>query len=274
MRRQGVTIPVVRLHGSIMATGTGLRPTLSLASTAAALEKAFADRRTPAVALSINSPGGSPVQSRLIYKRIRDLADENKKKVLVFVEDVAASGGYMLAVAGDEIVADASSIVGSIGVVSAMFGFNELIAKIGVDRRVYTAGANKMILDPFQPEKEGDVEKLKAIQIEMHDSFIRLVRDRRGARLADHPDLFTGLFWTGDRARELGLIDAVGDMRSYLKARYGAGTRLRLVSAPRGLFGRRPGIWNVEAPGLIGAGAAAGLADIAEERGLWGRFGL
>lgn len=274
LRREIVTIPVVRLHGSIMATGTGFRPTLSLASTAAVLEKAFSDKHAPAVAVSVNSPGGSPVQSRLIYKRIRDLADEKNKKVLVFVEDVAASGGYMIAVAGDEIVADPSSIVGSIGVVSAMFGFQELIKKIGVERRVHTAGKNKAILDPFQPEKKADVEKLKAIQLDMHEAFINLVKERRGARLSDDPELFTGLFWSGGRARELGLVDAIGDMRSVLKSRYGPDTKLRLISAPRGLFGRRPGIWGLSAPGEIAAGAVAGMAEVLEDRALWGRFGL
>jgi signal peptide peptidase SppA len=238
------------------------------------LEKAFADKQAPTIALSVNSPGGSPVQSRLIYKRIRDLAEEKNKKVLVFVEDVAASGGYMIAVAGDEIIADPSSIVGSIGVVSAMFGFHELIKKIGIERRVHTAGSNKAILDPFQPEKKADVERLKAIQLDMHETFIDLVKARRGTKLAEDPDLFTGLFWSGRRARELGLVDAIGDMRSVLKERYGPKTRLRLISAPRGLFGRRPGIWGLAAPGEIAAGAAKGLAEAAEDRALWGRYGL
>ncbi len=266
----GVTIPVVRLHGTIMAAGQGLRPTLSLASVAGVLEKAFADARAPAVALSVNSPGGSPVQSRLIYNRIRDLAVEKDKKVLVFVEDVAASGGYMIALAGDEIIADPMSIVGSIGVVSAMFGFHGLLQKIGVERRVYTAGRNKSILDPFQPEKPEDVERLKTIQLEMHEVFIQMVKARR-KNLADDPDLFTGLFWTGARAAELGLIDGLGDMRSLLKARYGPDTKLRVIAAPRGLFGRR--FWGMEGARL-GAGIGDGLAGSLEERAAWNRYGL
>ena len=154
------------------------------------------------------------MQSRLIFKRIRDLAVEKNKKVLVFVEDVAASGGYMIAVAGDEIFADPSSIVGSIGVVSASFGFPELMKKIGVERRVHTAGQNKAVLDPFKPEKKEDVERLKALQLEVHETFIDLVKERRGAKLKDDPDLFTGLFWTGKKGLELGLVDALGDMRT------------------------------------------------------------
>lgn len=276
MRSDAVTIPVVRLHGTIMSGGGQLRPTLSLAGTAGLLEKAFSYADAPAVAISINSPGGSPVQSRLIFRRIRDLAVEKNKTVLMFVEDVAASGGYMIAVAGDEIIADPSSIVGSIGVVSASFGFPDLLKKIGVERRVHTAGRNKAVLDPFQPEKEEDVERLKALQVEVHETFIDLVKERRAGRLKDDPDLFTGLFWTGKKGLELGLVDALGDMRSVLKARYGAKTRLRLITAPRGLFGRRLGIFGSSMPGAqeIGAGLAGGLIEAAEERALWGRFGL
>lgn len=273
-RSNAVTIPVIRLHGSIMAGGSQLRPALSLATTAGMIEKAFA-LDAPAIAISINSPGGSPVQSRLIYKRIRDLAAEKNRKVLVFVEDVAASGGYMIAVAGDEIIADPSSIVGSIGVVSASFGFPELLKKIGVERRVHTAGKNKAVLDPFRPERKEDVERLKSLQLEIHDTFIDLVRERRGARLADDPDLFTGLFWTGKKGLELGLVDSLGDMRSVLKQRYGVKTRLRLISAQRGLlsrigpFGSRGGA----APEMAAA-AVEGMLDAAQERALWSRFGL
>ena len=244
MRSEAVTIPVIRLHGTIMAGGSQFRPTLSLASTAGLIEKAFSYPDAPAVAISINSPGGSPVQSRLIYKRIRDLAAEKNKRVLVFVEDVAASGGYMIAVAGDEIIADPSSIVGSIGVVSAFFGFPELLKKIGVERRVYTAGSNKAMLDPFRPEKKEDIERLKELQLEVHETFIDLVKERRGAKLKDDPDLFTGLFWTGKKGLELGLVDALGDMRQVLKDRYGAKTELKLISPPRGLFGRRLGVFG------------------------------
>ncbi|WP_349437550.1 S49 family peptidase [Pararhizobium sp. A13] len=275
-RNEGVTIPVVRLHGAIMAGGSQFRPLLNLASVAPVLDKAFSMKGVPAVAISLNSPGGSPVQSRLIYQRIRDLAEEKKKRVIIFVEDVAASGGYMIALAGDEIIADPTSIVGSIGVVSGGFGFPELLKKIGVERRVYTAGTNKAMLDPFQPEKEQDIEYLKGLQLEIHDVFIGMVKARRGHLLADTPDIFSGLFWTGKRGQELGLVDSLGDMRGELKKRFGEKTQLQLVSASRGLFGRRQ-------PGASLAGAIAerfaastvsGLAEVAEERALWGRFGL
>ncbi|RJG46032.1 S49 family peptidase [Mesorhizobium sp. DCY119] len=277
MRSGAVTIPVIRLHGTIMSGGGQFRPSLSLASTASLIEKAFAVTDAPAVAISINSPGGSPVQSRLIYKRIRDLATEKNKRVLIFVEDVAASGGYMIAVAGDEIIADPSSIVGSIGVVSASFGFTELMKKIGVERRVYTAGKNKAVLDPFKPENKADIERLKALQLEVHDTFIDLVKERRGSKLKDDPDLFTGLFWTGKKGLELGLVDALGDMRTVLKQRFGPKTRLQLITPPRGFFGRRLGVFGsaagFSAPDIAGA-AAGGLIDAAEERALWSRFGL
>ena len=239
MRSEAVSIPVIRLHGTIMSGGGQFRPSLSLASTAGLIEKAFAYPDAPAIAISINSPGGSPVQSRLIYKRIRDLAAEKNKTVLVFVEDVAASGGYMIAVAGDEIIADPSSIVGSIGVVSASFGFTDLMKKIGVERRVYTAGKNKAVLDPFKPENKEDIERLKALQLEVHETFIDLVRERRGQKLKDDPDLFTGLFWTGKKGLDLGLVDTLGDMRQVLRDRYGPKTRLNLISPPRGFFARR-----------------------------------
>ncbi|MCX7305032.1 MAG: S49 family peptidase [Hyphomicrobiales bacterium] len=274
MRSQAVTIPVVRLHGTIMAGGGQLRPSLSLASTAGLIEKAFAYADAPAVAFSINSPGGSPVQSRLIYKRIRDLADEKNKKVLVFVEDVAASGGYMIAVAGDEIIADPSSIVGSIGVVSSSFGFPELLRKIGVERRVHTAGKNKAVLDPFKPEKKEDIDRLKALQLEVHETFIDLVKERRGSRLKADPDLFTGLFWTGKKGLDLGLVDALGDLRQVVRDRYGPKTRLSLVSPPRGFFARRLGFMGNRSVSDFAMEAAGGLFDAAEERALWSRFGL
>jgi len=273
MRSEAVTIPVVRLHGTIMAGGGQLRPSLSLASTAGVIEKAFS-YDAPAVAISINSPGGSPVQSRLIYKRIRDLAAEKNKRVLVFVEDVAASGGYMIAVAGDEIIADPSSIVGSIGVVSSSFGFPELLKKIGVERRVHTAGKNKAVLDPFKPERKEDIDRLKALQLEVHETFIDLVKERRGSRLTSDPDLFTGLFWTGKKGVELGLVDALGDLRQVLRDRYGPKTRLSLVSPPRGFFARRLGFMGSRSVSDLAMEAAGGLFDAAEERALWSRFGL
>lgn len=274
-RKDGVVIPVVRLHGPIMSGGSKFRPALNLASVAQQLDKAFAMKNSPAVALSINSPGGSPVQSRMVFDRIRALAEEKKKRVLVFVEDVAASGGYMIALAGDEIIADATSIVGSIGVVSGGFGFPELLKKIGVERRVYTAGENKVILDPFQPEKQSDIDYLKTLQLEIHDIFIEMVKARRGTVLADDPDLFSGLFWTGRKGLSLGLVDRLGNLRDEVRTRYGADARIELIGAPKGLFGRRtPGVGGLMGADQIAAQAAAGLAETLEEKAMWGRYGL
>ncbi|PRA58036.1 MULTISPECIES: S49 family peptidase [Brucella] len=278
-RKKEIEIPVVRLHGAIMTGGSSFRPALSLATAAGVLEKAFTDKETPAVAISVNSPGGSPVQSRLIYRRIRDLADEHQKRVFIFVEDAAASGGYMIALAGDEIIADPSSIVGSIGVVSASFGFPELLKKIGVERRVYTAGQNKAVLDPFQPEKKADIDRLKKLQLEIHETFIDMVKERRGSKLTNDPDLFTGMFWTGIKAREIGLIDGIGDMRSFLRKTYGDKVKLKLIEPKRGLLGRKaPGVEMSLGLGLdptsIATSLGEGLLSAAEEKALWARYGL
>ena len=277
-RKTGVTIPVVKLSGAIMSGGSQFRPALNIASCATILERAFDDKNAPAVAIVVNSPGGSPVQSRLIYQRIRDLAEEKKKKVHVFVEDAAASGGYMIACAGDDITVDPSSIVGSIGVVSASFGFVDAIKKVGVKRRVYTAGQNKSVLDPFMPEKKEDIARLKELQLEIHDVFISLVKESRGDRLADNKDLFTGMFWTGIKGKELGLVDAIGDVRSTLKQRYGEKTKLELIEAKKGLFGRRSAsgvsLLSQSAASDIAAHATEGLVSVAEERALWSRLGL
>ncbi|MGY5800641.1 S49 family peptidase [Rhizobium hainanense] len=273
-RKEEVIVPVVRLSGVISSGGGPLRQSLNLAGSSQALEKAFGMKTAPAVAIIVNSPGGSPVQSRMIYNRIRDLAVEKNKKVLVFVEDVAASGGYMIALAGDEIIADATSIVGSIGVVSGGFGFPELLKKIGVERRVYTAGDNKVILDPFKPEKEKDIEYLKSLQLEIHKVFIDMVLERRTGKLSADETVFSGLFWTGSRGLELGLIDGLGDMRQELRKRFGDKVKPMLITAPRSLFGRKaPGISLGGMDGL-GAGLASGLAEAAEERALWSRYGL
>ncbi len=267
-------IPVVRLQGAIGAAGGPLSKSLSLAGVAGLLSKAFKDKEAPAVAIAINSPGGSPVQSRLIYTRIRELAEQHEKQVLVFVEDVAASGGYMLAIAGDEIFVDPTSIVGSIGVVSASFGFDKAIEKLGIDRRVYTAGKNKVSLDPFQPEKKQDIAYLKELQLEIHQVFIDMVKERREGKLADDPDLFTGKFWTGIRAKDLGLVDEFGHMGTILKERFGEKVKLKLIQQKRGLFGR----------GGMGAGLSLGETSVssavdtaimtAEEKALRARYGL
>ena len=212
------------------------------------------------------------MQSRAIFHRIRDLAHQKEKKVLVFVEDVAASGGYLIALAGDEIIADPTSIVGSIGVISGGFGFPELMRKLGVERRVYTAGENKSVLDPFLPEKQSDIDHLKSLQQDVHRIFIDMVKARRGAKLADSPDLFTGLFWSGETGHALGLVDGVGDMMAELRRRYGDEVEIEKIEAPRGFLGRF--ISSRKGGGEIGAGFAAGLAETAEERAWWSRYGL
>ena len=242
-RGGGAVVPVVRLSG-VIGFSTPLRPGLTLASVARTLDRAFTTRRASAVALLINSPGGSPVQSHLIYRRIRALAAEHKRPVIAFAEDVAASGGYMIACAADEIVCDNSSIVGSIGVVGGSFGFGRLMEKLGIERRLYTSGERKAMLDPFLPEKPEDVERLKAVQREIHEDFIALVKESRGARLTGpENDLFSGEFWTGRKAVTLGIADAIGDMRTVLRQRFGDDVRTPLIAAERSLFGRaRPGI--------------------------------
>src|SRR3954454_11400831 len=277
-RRGAAVVPVVRLSGVIGAV-TPLRPGMTLGGVAKMLERAFATRNAKAVALLINSPGGSPVQSRQIYLRIRQLAAEKKLPVLVFVEDVAASGGYMLACAGDEIFCDPSSILGSIGVVGGGFGFQDLIRKIGVERRLYTAGAHKAMLDPFQPEDPDDVARLKSIQREIHAIFIALVRQSRGARLKGADDvLFTGEYWAGESSVSLGLADGIGDLRSTLRSRYGDKVVMPLIAPASGmlsgLLGRRaPGAGQLAALDGI-AGLPDGLISALETRAIWARFGL
>jgi serine protease SohB len=265
-------VPVVRLNG-IIGVSSPLRPSLTLATIARALDRAFEVRHARAVALVINSPGGSPVQSHLIFRRIRELADEHKLPVIAFVEDAAASGGYMIACAADEIIADPNSIVGSIGVVGSSFGFDKLIEKIGVERRLYTSGEHKAMLDPFLPENPDDVARLKRLQGDIHAGFIALVRSRRGAKLngADG-ELFSGEFWTGDRARQLGLVDAVGELRGVLRARFGDQLVTPLIATERGWFGRRtPGVgWRGAMPG----GLADDIISALEARAMWARYGL
>lgn len=277
-RRDIPVVPVVRLSGVIGAV-TPLRPGMSLAGVARLLERAFATRNAKAVAIVINSPGGSPVQSRQIYLRIRQLADEKNLRVLVFVEDVAASGGYMLACAGDEIFCDPSSILGSIGVVGGSFGFQDLIKKIGVERRLYTAGERKATLDPFLPENPDDVARLKEIQREIHRVFIDLVKDSRGTRLkgADD-DLFTGEYWAGGRSIELGLADAIGEVRSTLRARFGDKVRTPVIAQPTGLlaslFGRKSAGAGSFAAGIGYSGLGDELISAMESRAVWARYGL
>lgn len=274
--RAGIPIvPVVRLSG-IIGFSTPLRPGLTLASVARSLDRAFGLRKPKAVALAINSPGGSPVQAHLIYLRIRQLADEKKVPVIAFIEDVGASGGYMIACAADEIICDQSSIVGSIGVVGATFGLDKAIKKLGIDRRVYTAGKRKVMLDPFLPENPDDVKRLKAIQQEIHETFIGLVKSRRGKRLAGPESaLFSGEYWAGERALQLGLADGLGDLRTTLRERYGKDVRIPLV-AERGWFGRRvPGVGLSEMERMLAnAGFADEIVSALEARAIWARYGL
>jgi signal peptide peptidase SppA len=264
------TVSVVRLSGVIGQLGPIRRGGLSLADLAEIIEKAFEMPRAKAVAILVNSPGGSPVQSALIAGRIRALAEEKKLPVYAFCEDIAASGGYWLACAADEIYANGASIVGSIGVISAGFGFPDLLAKLGIERRVYSAGERKAQLDPFRPEDEKDVAHLKLLQQDLHAQFIDYVRLRRGDRLkGSDDDLFSGDFWSGRQALELGLVDGVADLRGKMREVYGEKVRLRVVAPQRGWLQRRFGLdghapqqWSRDVIGTL------------DERALWARYGL
>jgi serine protease SohB len=259
-------VPVVRLTG-VIGFSTPLRPGLTMAGIARTLDRVFAVKNAAAVALAINSPGGSAVQSHLIFSRIRELAQEKKRKVIAFVEDAAASGGYMIACAADEIIANPYSIVGSIGVVGGSFGFDKLIARIGVERRLYTSGEHKAMLDPFLPENPDDVARLKSLQQQIHEGFIALVKSRRGDKLSGpENDLFSGEYWAGRRALDLGLVDGIGELRGTLRARFGDKVATPLVAAERRLFGRR-------VPGVSG-GLAEDIISALEARALWARYGL
>lgn len=266
-------VSVLRLAGVIGGLGR-FRRGLSLGSQAQLIDRAFKMPRLSAVALAVNSPGGSPVQSALLSDRIRALAKEKEVSVIAFAEDVAASGGYWLACAADEIYAHESSIIGSIGVITAGFGFPELLSRIGVERRVHTAGERKAMLDPFRAEQPDDVERLKAIQADIHSGFKDYVRSRRGDRLkGDEALLFSGEFWTGRRALELGLVDGLGDLRQVMRERFGERVRLRVIDGPRRL--RLPlslAAGGPAAPDL--AASAQALVEAAEERALWSRYGL
>jgi serine protease SohB len=254
------SVAVIRLNGVIAASARGA--TLNDAGIGPVIERAFSRGKPAAVALVINSPGGSPAQSSLIAARIRRLAEEKDVPVHAFVEDVAASGGYWLACAADKIWVDANSIVGSIGVISASFGLHEAIGRLGIERRVHTSGKDKSMLDPFRPERPEDVERLKSLQSQIHDSFIAHVRSRRDGRLADDHDLFTGEFWVGQRGVDLGLADGIGHVAPKMKELYGDKVRFRRYEQKRGLFQR------------IGAQVSADLVAGVEERAHWSRYGL
>ena len=271
-------VPVVRLSG-VIGAAMPFRQGLSVATVAPALERAFGLKHAKAVAFVVNSPGGSAAQSHLIFRRIRALAEERKIPVFAFIEDAGASGGYMLACAGDEIFADASSLVGSIGVVSAGFGFDRLIERFGIERRLHAAGSAKAMLDPFRPERPEDVERLKGIQSRIHALFVALVEGRRAGRLkGDRGELFSGAVWAGAEALELGLVDGLGDLRTVMRERFGDKVRLKPVAVARpGLIARLMGrrVPTIDA-GLVATGLVdpAALLAAMEERAAWARIGL
>jgi len=260
-------VPHVRLSGIIGSVGK-FKQGLDFTGQQEIIEKAFSIKKALAVAISINSPGGSPVQSHLIYSYIRKQAKKNKKKVLVFAEDVAASGGYLIACAGDEIYANSSSIIGSIGVIYSSFGLQELIKKAGIQRRIYTAGKNKSTLDLFVEEKQEDVERLKKIQLDLHSDFIKVVEDSRSTKLKKdkNPDLFTGEFWSGSKAKELGLIDGLGNADEILKEKFGEDVTIKKFEKPKSWLNKK----------LSGASESQidNLINILEERSIWQKYGF
>lgn len=261
-------VTVIRLAGVIASGGSSLRKNLNYDTLEPIIKKAFSDKKQKAVILCVNSPGGSPVQSALIGKRIRQMAEKNSTPVIAFCEDVAASGGYWLASCADEIYADEASIIGSIGVISAGFGFAEAISKLGIERRVYTSGESKSILDPFKDENQKDVDRLRVLQNDIHEHFIAHVRSRRGEKLNEEEPLFNGSFWTGKRAKQLGLIDGIGAMHSVLTEKFGERVKIKQVTQKKSLFP------------LVGSSARMDkvifleLLDELENRHHWARFGI
>ena len=274
--RRAPCVAVLRLSGVISPSGRPFSGTLNMAGLATPIQQAFSLRGVKAVALSINSPGGSPVQSALIARRVRSLAREKELPVFAFVEDIAASGGYWLACAADEIFAESSSIVGSIGVISAGFGFQEAIKRLGIERRVYAEGKQKGLLDPFKPEDAEEVARLKELQRDIFEDFKTHVRERRGKRLkGDQEVLFNGDVWTGSRALELGLIDGLGDFRTVLRDRFGENVKLRPVGSSRGWFRRRVGFALNNSGNVSGSEEmVGGFINALEARALWARYGI
>ncbi len=276
---RGPVVPVLRFTGPIGMV-TPLRPGLALASVAGPIERAFSFSKLPTVAIVVNSPGGSPVQSHLIFRRIRQLAAEKDKRVYVFCEDVAASGGYFLALAGDEIYADPSSVVGSIGVISAGFGLDKFIDRFGIQRRVHSSGKDKGALDPFQPERPEDIARLEDLQRNVHDVFIGVVKERRAGKLkGPEEELFSGTFWSAAKALDYGLIDGLDDLRGKMRALHGDRVRLRAIPLSSGgllsRFRRLPGFEAARDNGFaLGPALADDLISAIEARALWSRFGL
>ena len=265
--KKKITIPHIRLTGVIGSAGK-FKQGLDLAGQKDMLKKAFSFKKAKHVAIAINSPGGSPVQSHLIFSYIRQLADKNKIKVLIFAEDVAASGGYLISCAGDEIYANSSSIIGSIGVISASFGFKDLIKKIGIERRVYTAGKNKSTLDPFVEEKEEDIKRLKSIQLELHADFIKVVENSRGTKIKEPEknNIFTGEFWTGAAALKLGLIDGIGNVDQVLKEKFGDKVIIKNFEKQKSFIAKKLSSSTYDSVNSI--------ANIIEEKSMWQKFGL
>jgi len=260
-------VPHIRLSGVIGSVGK-FKQGLNFAGQQELIEKAFSIKKAKAIAISVNSPGGSPVQSHLIYSYIKKQAKKNKKKVLVFAEDVAASGGYLIACAGDEIYANSSSIVGSIGVIYSSFGLQELIKKAGIQRRIYTAGKNKSTLDPFVEEKEEDIQRLKKIQLDLHSDFIKVVEESRSTKLKKdkNTDLFTGEFWSGSKAKDLGLIDGLGNADEILREKFGEDVVIKKFEKSKSWLNKK----------LSGAGEnqIENLLNILEEKSIWQRYGF
>ena len=265
--RKKKIVPHIRLSGVIGSVGK-FKQGLDFVGQQEIIQKAFSVKKALAIAISVNSPGGSPVQSHLIYSYIRKLAKKNKKKVIVFTEDVAASGGYLIACAGDEIYANSSSIVGSIGVIYSSFGLQELIKKAGIQRRIYTAGKNKSTLDPFVEEKKEDIERLKKIQLDLHSDFIKVVENSRSTKLKKdgNPDLFTGEFWSGSKAKDLGLVDGLGNADEILKEKFGEDVLIQKFEKSKSWLNKK----------LSGASESQieNLLNILEEKSIWQRYGF
>ena len=260
-------VPLIRLSGVIGNVGK-FKQGIDFAGQQELIKKAFSLKKVKAVAISINSPGGSPVQSHLIYSYIRKMAKKKNIKVLVFAEDVAASGGYLISCAGDEIYANSSSIIGSIGVIYSSFGFQELIKKIGVQRRVYTAGKNKSTLDPFLEEKKEDIERLKNIQLDLHADFIKVVENSRSHKLKKETgvELFTGEFWSGSKAMELGLIDGIGNVEDILKEKFGDSVVIKKFEKPKSWINKKLSATNEN--------HVDQLLQVLEERSIWQKYGF
>ena len=260
-----INIPTLRLTGVIGQAGIA-RSGLTIAGIEKLVDKLFSDKKTPAVALIINSPGGSPTQSSLIAEKIINLAKEKNKKVYAFVEDVAASGGYWLACAADEIYLDLNSIVGSIGVISPGFGFVDLIKKIGVERRVYTSGKSKSFLDPFKEEKKEDIDRLKSIQEQIHENFIEYVKSRRGSKLLSsaEDEIFSGLFWVGKKGVDLGLADGIGSINQIIREKYGNKAKIKIIDQKKSFLQKR----------LSSSINNNDIFNRLEEMIMWSRYGL